>query len=86
MNWMLAAALASPFITLLGVAFITGVYKQKVEDLDERVDGHDAQFERHDMKFEKQDGRISEAELVIEGLKQWRDGYNAAVSKHGNRT
>lgn len=59
--------------TLVGVIFIGGKLSQRVEDHGIRLDRHDELFIRHDT-------RLGSTEVAIEGLKQWRDGYNAATA------
>jgi hypothetical protein len=75
---VLAAVFAglSFLATLVGVIFIGGKLSQRVEDHGLRLNGHDRLFERHDV-------RLGSNEIAIEGLKQWRDGYNAATATPG---
>ncbi len=76
--WMLTAALLSPVITLIGVAFMAGTFKQRIVNVENdqtnhvrRMDGQDLRMNGHEQQL------ASHAEQLAEG-RGWRKGFDAA--------
>lgn len=74
MNW---SAWAPTLVTVIMAIFVAGKIYSKQEDHDERLKDHDERFEQISVRDSLQD-------VALAKLEAWRDGYNAATSKHGS--
>jgi len=84
MNWAAIAAVISSLTllaTLLVAPYVYGKLTQQTADNNKRLDGHDARFIRQELVLDEHREILSVHGSGIEGLKQWRDGYNAATKR-----
>lgn len=76
MNWQMVAAIASilgVLTTITGVAFVSGRLTQQISDNRKLLDEHDQTLTSHAE-------RISDHDIELAKLNEWRNGYNAAAA------
>jgi hypothetical protein len=80
MDW---AAWGPTIVSIITAVFIAGMMYGKQKDHTKLLDEHTEKFELVDNEFDKVKTRIGLGEIELAKLQAWRDGYNAATSKHG---
>lgn len=73
MDW---AAWGPTIVSIVTAIFIAGMMYGKIKD-------HDKVLLQHTEEIEGVKTRIGLGEIELAKLQAWRDGYNAATSKHG---
>ena len=80
MNWAAVSAIISA-ITLIGVVGIGGIMwgslTEKVTGLSKRADGHRDELAGHTI-------HLSQLDVQVGRLQEWKDGYNAAARVGGH--
>lgn len=75
MNWEMVAAVCSVLgilTTIVCVAFISGKLTQQISDNRKMLEEHDKTLIDHA-------DRLSEHDVKLGRLQEWKDGYNAAA-------
>jgi uncharacterized membrane-anchored protein YhcB (DUF1043 family) len=80
MNWQMVAALVAAFASVVGIAttvicvsFWSGKLTQQIADNREMLDEHGATLTSHGE-------RLSDHDVELAKLNEWKNGYNAATA------
>ncbi len=78
-NWAEVAAVCSllgVFATIIGVAFTSGRLTEKLGEADKRINWHDETLKAYGET-------LTDHEVQLGRLNEWKDGYNAAARVSG---
>ena len=82
MNWSAVSAIIS-LLSLIGVVGVGGVLWGR---MTERVNGLTKRADDHKATLKEVSERLTEHDVQIGMLRQWKEGFNAAARVSGGRT